>query len=139
MSALAPQPQYPSFKFTTPGTTAHGIIICPPEDRQAQEFGTGKPKFWPDGKPLIQTRVVLRDNTGAEYAIYASGRMARAITKAIVAAGAPDLLVGGELSVTFTETVPSKGGGQPAKEYEARYVSPAPPAAGSADDDEPPF
>lgn len=139
MSALAPRPQYPSFKFTNPGDRAHGIIICPPEDRQAQEFGTNKLKFWPDGQPLIQTKIVMRNASGEEYAIYASGRMARAITNAIVKAGAPDLLVNGELTVTFTHTVPSKGGGQPAKEYEAVYVSPSAPAGGGYDDDEPPF
>jgi hypothetical protein len=138
MSALAPRAQYPSFKFASPGETFHGVITQPPLDRQAQEYGTGKPKVWPDGQPVIQTRIVARLADGNEWAIYASGRMARAITNAIVAAGSADLEVGAELSVKFTGTVPSKGGGQPAKQFEATYVKPTVSAV-DHQDDEPPF
>ena len=139
MSALAPTPQYPSAKFVNVGDKIHGVITQPPEDRQARKFGTETLDFWPDGQPVMQTKIVLRAADGIEYAVYAKGKMASAITKAIIAAGAPDLLVGGELSVTFTGTAPSKGGGQPAKLYEATYASPPPSAGDYRDDDEPPF
>lgn len=139
MSALAPRAKYPTFKFETPGTSIKGVISQPPEDSQAKEFGTDKLKFWPDGNPVMQTRVILRDSAPSEWAVYAQGRMAKAITNAIVKAGADDLEVGGELTVTFTGYGQGKNPAQPPKEYEAVY---APPAAGyvpAGADDEPPF
>lgn len=136
MSALSPQAQYPSFKFAVPGDKFKGVVTQPPLDRQARDFTTQKPKTWPDGNPVMQTRIVARLTDGNEYAIYAQGRMAKAITKALGAGGAKDIEVGGQIEVEFSHTEPSKGGGQPAKEYKASYV---PPAAGQFDDDEPPF
>jgi hypothetical protein len=138
MSALAPRAKYPTFKFATPGTSIRGVVSQPPEDSQAKEFGTDKLKFWPDGNPIMQTRIILLDSAPSEWAIYAQGRLARAITNAIVTAGADDLEVGGRLEVTFTGYGQGKNPAQPPKEYEAAYV---PPAAGytPADDDEPPF
>ena len=133
MSALSPSAQYPSFKFASPGDTFKGVVTQEPLDRQALDFTTKQPKFWPDGQPVIQTRIVARMPDGEERAIYASGRMARAVSRAIGAAGATDLEPGGTITVQFTHTEPSKGGGQPAKQYEAAYVPP------SADDDDVPF
>src|SRR5579859_814926 len=128
MSALAPRPQYPTFKFDHLGAEIDGLIVAPPEDRQARDFKTGTPKFWPDGNPIMQTRIVLRDSSGVDQALYAEGRMAKAITQAIIAAGAPDLLVGGRLRVKHHALGEAKGGGQPPKLYEAEYVSPSAPA-----------
>jgi hypothetical protein len=138
MSALAPQAQYPTFKFATPGTRIHGVVSQPPKDSQVKDFGTQEPKFWPDGNPVMQTRVVLRVSDGTEWAIYAQGRMAKAITAAIVAAGAGDLEVGSELEVTFTQYGEGKNPAMPPKEYGAVY-SPRGPAAVDHADEEPPF
>jgi hypothetical protein len=142
MSALAPRAKYPTFSFPDPGTKAHGVITQPPEDSQVRKFGTDTLEFWPDGNPIMQTRIVLRDNTDTEYAVYAKGRMAKAITSAIIEAGADDLEVGGELSVEFTQYgTPKTPGGKPPKLYEATYIKPTVSAADHADqdDDEPPF
>src|SRR5579859_914614 len=116
MSALAPSPQYPAFKFANPGDKIHGVITRAPEDRQAREYGTNKPKTWPDGNPVIQTKIVLRVLDGTEWAVYAEGRMARAITAAIAANHATDLEVGGELEVRFPQYgTPKTPGGKPPK------------------------
>lgn len=140
MSALAPRAQYPTAKFDAPGTRVHGVITQPPQDSQVRNFTTGELETWPDGNPIMQTRVVLRVATGEEVAVYAKGRMAKAITGAIIAAGADDLEVGGELSVTFTQYGTPKKGAQPPKLYEAEYAEPTASAVDHADDDdEPPF
>src|SRR5579863_9665003 len=99
MSALAPSPRFPTVKFPQVGSRFKGIITRPTEDRQAKKFGKEILDFWPDGQPVMQTKIVMRDPQGAEWALYAKGKMASAITKAIVAAGASDLEVGGELEV----------------------------------------
>jgi hypothetical protein len=141
MSALAPRAKYPTFKFEQPGTRVHGVITQPPEDSQVRKFGTDILEFWPDGNPIMQTRIVLRVADGTEWAVYAKGRMARAVTTAIVAAGASDLEVGGELEVTFTGYGTPKPGAQPPKLFEAEYVKPTVSAVDHADydDSEPPF
>jgi hypothetical protein len=137
MSALAPKAKYPSFKFAQPGDEFDVIVTQPTEDRQAKEFGTEKLKFWPDGNPIMQTRVVGRAGDGIEYAIYAEGRMARAITKALIEAGEDDIEEGSRLRVTFTHYGEGKNPAMPPKEYKAHYTPPA--VASSRDDDEPPF
>jgi hypothetical protein len=133
MSALAPRAKYPTFQFPVPGTRIRGIITRPPEDRQARKFGTDILDFWPDGNPIMETKIVLRVADGTEHAVYAKGRMAKAITMAIVKAGASDLEVGGELEITHSGLGQSKPGAQPAKLFEATYTAP------DCDSDEPPF
>jgi hypothetical protein len=139
MSALAPRAKFPTFKFDKPGTTLRGVVSQPTEDSQVREFGTDKLKFWPDGNPIMQTRIVVQDSIGNEYAIYAQGRMAKAITAAIVAAGAGDLEVGGILTVTFTQYGEGKNPAMPPKEYSATYVPPVPGASAPGEEEEPPF
>lgn len=134
MSALAPRPKFPTAKFATVGQTYSGVVLFPPEDRQAREFGSDKLKVWKDGSPVMQTRVVLRQDDQTEVAVYASGRMAKAITTAIVDAGAVDIEVGGRLTVTYTGTDPdSANPANPAKLYKAEYI----PAPSSGWDDDP--
>ena len=125
VSQLAPRAKYPSAKFDSIGKTYSGRVAVPTEDRQARKFGTEELATWPDGNPVIQTRVVLDIGNDELVALYAQGRMAHAITAALVEANAPDIEVGGQLSVTFDHTEPSKGGGQAAKHYKATYTPPA--------------
>lgn len=125
MSALAPRPKFPTAKFATVGQSYSGVVVFPPESRQAREYNSDKLKVWPDGSPVMQTKVVLRQDDDTEVAVYAQGRMANAITDAIVKAGAPDIEVGGRLTVTFTGTDPeSKNPANPAKVYTAEYIAP---------------
>jgi hypothetical protein len=141
MSALAPTPKFPTVKFPQVGARFKGTITRPTEDRQAKKFGTEILDFWPDGQPVMQTKVVLRDSQGAEWALYAKGKMASAITRAISAAGASDLAIGGELEVIHNALGEAKAGGQPPKLYTATYAAPSGAAASSDpwDDEEPPF
>jgi hypothetical protein len=136
MSMLAPTPKFPTYKFASPGATVTGIVSYEPTDSQVRVFGSmTELKFWPDGKPVMQTRVVLKTADGTEWAIYVKDRMAAAVRKAVAESGAPDVEVGGTLTVTFTELGEGKGA-QPPKLYEAKYVA---PVAGAAEDDGPPF
>lgn len=142
MSALAPSAKYPTVKFPQVGSRFKGVITQPTEDRQAKKFGTQDLDFWPDGQPVMQTKVVMRDSAGAEWALYAKGKMASAITKAIITAGAGDLEVGGELEVIHHAVGEAKAGGQPPKLYEATYIKPTVSAVDHADpwaDDDPPW
>ena len=145
MSALAPQPRFTSFKFETPGTRIRGTVVLPPEDSQVKKFGTEILDTWPDGKPVMQTRIVLMDAAGNVGAIYAKGKMAQAIRKALSTARAKDIELGGDLTVLFSSYGTPKPGAQPPKLYEASYVLPpagyvAPDLSSSfGDDDEPPF
>lgn len=145
MSALAPQSKYPTVKFASIGDGIKGVISQPTEDRQARKFGTDILDTWPDGQPVMQTRIVVKDHKdGIEKAVYAKGKMAKAITTAIIACGATDLAVGGELQVWHSALGEPKPGAQPPKLYEARYAKPASAVASApADDpwadDEPPF
>lgn len=150
MSALAPRPKFPSFSFNSPGAKIRGVISQPTEDRQARVYGKDELDWWDDAKtqPVMQTRIVLRVSDGTEWAIYpkAGSRMAKAITGAIIAAGATDLEPGGELEVSFPRFGEGKNPANPPKEYESVYVKPSSSVAPSddpwADDsssDEPPW
>lgn len=148
MSQLAPRAKYPSAKFDAIGQTHSGVVAEPTEDRQARKFNSTELDYWPDGSPVIQTRIVLDPGNGAErVAVYAKGRMAQAIRKALAEAGAGDIEVGGRLSVRLDHYEPSKGGGQPSKHFVATYTLPAPTTTTANEDpwaddpwpDEPPF
>ena len=128
MSQLAPRAKYPSAKFDAIGKTYSGTVAVPTEDRQARKYGSTELAFWPDGSPVIQTRIVLDlDNKeDQQVAIYAQSKLAWAITKALVDAEAPDIEVGGHLTVTYKGNDPdSKNPANPAKLYEAKYTPPA--------------
>ncbi len=133
MSQLAPRPKYPSAKFDVVGITYSGRVAEPTEDRQARNFNTNEPKYWPDGNPVMQTRIVLDPGNGGDrFAIYAQGRMAQAIRQALAEAQAGDVEVGGVLTVKFDHLEPSKQGAQPAKCFTATYTLPPAQSPGSA-------
>jgi hypothetical protein len=141
MSALTPRAKYPSFSFEDLGLGAEfrGIVTEPPVDSQAYKYNpdSSAPKVldtWPDGNPVMQTKIVARMADGVERAIYAKGRMAKAITAALVAAGEDDIEVGSEISVKWYE---GKGKAGSPRLYQASYTAPRPQS--SFDDDEPPF
>jgi hypothetical protein len=135
MSLLAPRPSYPSVKFPELGSEVDGIVTRPPEDRQARDFDTGKPAFWDEDKtqPKMETRIIL-DVGGTEHALYASGRLAYAISDAIREAGASDLEVGARLWVKHHDLGERKGKGKAPKLFKAKVSPPKP-----RDDDEPDF
>lgn len=98
-----------SAKFPTIGTTVTGVISTPPEVQQQRDPKDGKPKFWDDGKPMLQLKVALStferdpadpDDDGTRN-LYVKGQMQQAIKDAVKAAGAGRLDVGGTLTVTY--------------------------------------
>lgn len=121
-------------KFTNTGDQMNGRIVDPPEVMQQTEFGTGKPRFWDDGKPMLQLRVILAtdfldpadpDDDG-KRALYVKGQMQKAIKEAVRAAGARGLEAGGHLKVTYTGDGEAKRGFNPPKLYAAEYTAPNP-------------
>lgn len=127
----------PYAKFPTIGSTVKGTVVGS-EVQQQMDFDTGKPKFFDDGKPMMQAVVTLqtdeRDPTidGDEglRRVFVRGQMTAAVREALRAASAR-LEVGGTLAVQFTAEKPNpdKPHRKPAKQYVAQY---APPAAGVA-------
>lgn len=126
MSQLAPRAKYPSAKFDTIGKRFKGTVAEPTQDRQARKYGSTELAFWPDGNPVMQTRIVLEQEDGSKVAVYAQGNLAKAVTKALVDAEAPDIEVGGTLEVWWDANDPeSKNPANPRKLYGAIWTPPA--------------
>ena len=112
MSQLAPRPKFEAVKFPAPGSSVTGTVAFPPEDLPVTDYDTKAPVLWPDGNPKLQTKVVLNTPEGA-FALYARDRILTAIRKAVGDSGAPDVEVGGQITVEFTEYGKPKAGAQP--------------------------
>jgi hypothetical protein len=125
----------PSAKFDTRGDTIKGVITETPELRQQTDFDTNQPKFWDDGKPMMQLVVTIstdqRDPANADddgtRRIYVKGKLQQAVAAAIRKAGAKGLEVGGTLQVSYIgDDEPKKRGMSGAKLYAAEYTPAAP-------------
>lgn len=120
-------------KFDVVGATITGTVKAPPRERQQTKFGTQEPDFWPNGDPKMQILVDLQTtlqedgNDDGERTLYvASKNMKTAISQAIRAANAADILPGGTLTITYIGNNPaSKNPANPAKLYQAQYSAPA--------------
>lgn len=145
----APVTKTPSVKFPEIGSKVVGEIVRISEPMQAREFslkGDGAPAVWSSGRPKMQICVTI--NTGeidpsiedhaGEYGLWVLNDFSRAdktlfpdsmlnaIQKAVQAAGAEDLEVGGTLEVEFYKEDPeSKNPKNPRKMYRAKYRKPA--------------
>ncbi|MEU3426630.1 hypothetical protein [Streptomyces gardneri] len=123
-----------SVKFPTIGTTVIGRITQPASVEQQRDFTTGDLKFYDDGKPQYQVVVTLStserdpanpDDDGTRR-LYIKGQMAKAVSQAVRAAGAPELQVGGTLTVTYSHDGEKKNPRFNApKNFTAQYVSAA--------------
>lgn len=99
-----------SAKFPTIGTSVSGRIAREPSVEQQKDFTTGDLKFYDDGKPQLQIVVTLATNDrdpanpddDGQRRLYIKGQMRTAVEKAVRAAGAPHLQVGGHLTVTYS-------------------------------------
>lgn len=124
-----------SAKFPSVGTSVTGRITEPPVLRQQTRFEDNSPLFWEDGTPRMQLVVTLateqRDpadpKDDGRRRVYVKGAMQKAVRTAVQASGAPDLQVGGTLTVTFTGYGEPKGNLPAPKAYSATYI-PAPAA-----------
>jgi hypothetical protein len=124
----------PSAKFEARGDTITGVISEAPELRQQTDFDTQQPKFWDDGKPMMQLVVTLStdqrdpgnpDDDGTRR-VYVKGKLQQAVAGAIRKAGAKGLEVGGTLTVSYVgDDEPKRRGMSGAKLYTADYVSPS--------------
>lgn len=120
--------KFPDQQF---GTTVTGTITEPPELRQQRDFDDNSLKFFDDGNPMMQLVVKLQtserdpadpDDDGVR-AVYVKGQLREAVQKAVRAAGADRLEVGGTLTVRYVRDEPnSRGRGKPKKVYTAQYV-----------------
>jgi hypothetical protein len=119
-------------KFDVVGASIQGTVKSTPRERQQTKYNTQEPAFWPNGDPMMQILVDLQTdqradpNDDGERTLYvASKHMKRAISDAIRAAGASDLLPGGVLTVQYVGNDPaSKNPQNPAKLYSAQYTAP---------------
>ncbi len=122
-----------SFKFETVGQVAKGTILGL-DMQQQRDFKTQQPKYWDDGKPMMQLRVLLatdeRDPQAADddgqRAVYLKGESQKAVKAAVVDAGAKSIEVGGILALAFTGLGEKKGNLDPPKLYRAQYKPPVP-------------
>ena len=126
----------PSAKFPTIGTVVKGSIVAS-EVNQQTDFTSNTPKFYDDGKPMMQAVITLQtderdpdinDDDGLRK-LYVRGQMLAAVREAIKAAKA-ELEIGGILAVQYaSDKASEKRGFNPAKQYVAQYQ---PPATGTA-------
>ncbi|ALF01433.1 hypothetical protein SEA_LILPHARAOH_55 [Mycobacterium phage LilPharaoh] len=130
----------PSGKFVNHGDVVGGVIAVEPEQRQQTDYKTGDPLFWKDGSPRMQLVVTLQtdlrdpeiDDDDGKRRLFVKGEMKKAVQKAVIAAGARGLDVGGELHVTYVGDGEKKGNLDPPKLYSAVYKPPAAPAVAPA-------
>jgi hypothetical protein len=102
--------------------------------RQSREFGTGRLELWPDGQPKWLVVITLtvepedEDDTGDRRLYVRPGsNLAWAIRQAVEAAGASQIEVGSQLTVTYVgDEEPASPDVSGAKVYEAEYKASRP-------------
>lgn len=107
MSAIASRTaeRYTTVSFKNLGDSVAGRIVAF-EDYQPNDFNTGLPKTFKDGKPWPGVRIHLEQEPGNEstrVTLYAEKiNMLNAIGSAVATSGADDIEVGADLAVTFS-------------------------------------
>ena len=133
----------PSAAFLRIGDVVRGFITEEPQTQQQRDMDTNELKFWKDGNPMVQVRVVVQtDQVDPEIegddglrAHYLSSRKLKAVREALREAKSARLEIGGELIIKFeSEDPPTRKGFNPPKNYRAKYV---PPAKNETDNDDP--
>jgi len=110
-------------QFKNVGDVVGGTIVGA-EERQATEYPSKAPKFWPDGNKMMEWVVTLRQKDGSEVKVpLDTAAKKEAVRDAIRASCAPGLALGGKLVLKHSGTEPSKAGA-PKKLYEAVYAAP---------------
>jgi len=115
----------PAAQFKDVGALVTGKILRVVA-RQATDFTTKEPKWWPDGAPQMEPVITLESADGP-LTLYAGSRGLRdALREACRQAGA-GLRPGGTLAVRYTgDGTPSKPGMAAPKAYDAAYDPPGP-------------
>lgn len=120
-----------SAKFDTVGVVAKGTIVSLAMQQQ-RDYAKNTPKFWDDGKPMMQLRVVIQtderddaDDDGLR-ALYLKGESQKAVREAVRSTGAKTIEAGGTLAVAYIGDGEAKGTLNPPKLYRAQYKPPSP-------------
>jgi hypothetical protein len=123
----------PVAKFENVGDTWSGRIVKVDPPTQQTDL-KGEPKFYNDGKPMMQVVITLQtDRNDPEIAdddgqrrLYVKGWMQTAIREAVKKAGCSSVEEGATLAVQYTGDGKSQGAGyNPPKLYRAQYKPPA--------------
>ena len=123
----------PSFKFDEVGKTIKGKVVSATSAHQT-DFTTNEPKFWDDGKPMMQLVITLATDESdptdptddGHRRIFAKGAMLSAIRKALAG---QQLAEHGTLAVKYTGDGEAKRAGMnKPKLFAAEYAAPAPAA-----------
>lgn len=115
------------------GDVAKGTITKL-DTQQVRDFVTQEPKTYPDGNPIMQIVITLRQEHGEEGRLFCKPAMKEAIRNAVLAAGAEGLEVGGRLAVQYSgDEAPEKAGLNPKKLYTAQYEPPKPASISAGD------
>lgn len=132
----------PSAKFPTIGTTVKGTVVDAVVSQQT-EMGSGTPKTWDDGNPMMQLVVTLAtderdvgiEGDNGHRRVFIKGQMRSAVAEAVKTAGAKAIEQGGILAIQYKEDGEQKKPGFNApKVYQAQYRAPAATAAVSVDE-----
>lgn len=128
-----------SAKFESVGDIVGGPILDLKVTQQT-EFGTGAPKAWSNGDPMMQLVVTVQtdarddDRDDGQRALYLRGGAKRhdttqgAVAEACRKVGVSGLTIGGILRLAYIGDEPS-GSGNPRKLYSAQYEPPVVSAA----------
>lgn len=116
----------PSAKFPTIGTLVKGTVTDLRVEQQ-RDFGTGDPKFYKDGNPMLQLVVTLAtderdpaiEDDDGHRRLFVKGQMKAAVQTAVKATNTR-LEPGGVLAVKYVSDKPTDKGA-PAKQYVAQY------------------
>lgn len=121
----------PSAKFPTVGTVVKGEVVDF-RTQQQREIGSGNPKFYNDGKPMLQVVVLVQtDERDAEIedddgirAVYLKGQLLAAAREAT--RKHRGLAVGGRIGVKYyADGDAPQRGFNPQKLYKVEYAPPA--------------
>ena len=126
----------PAAKFPTIGTTVKGTVLKA-EVTQQTDFDSGEPKFWDDGKPMLQIVLTIqtdeRDpdivNDEGERRLFIKGQMLQAFRTALRAVGARDITPGDMIAVQYVGDGEAKRRGlRPPKQYAVQVKKGSPTA-----------
>lgn len=122
----------PAIKFTSVGDSVSGIITDA-EVRQQRDYDSNEPKFWDDGKPMMEVILTittsLRDSSieddDGTRRVFCRGQMLTAMRDAVRKAKARKPEVGGKVTITHSGLGEAKKRGfNPPKLFTVAYEPP---------------
>lgn len=111
------------------------------QSQQARDFNTSAPKFYGDGRPIMEPIIIMQVDGAGLRTLYCGQGVRKAVGEAVRAVNftrpadkqVPGVRKGGWLSVAWTDTdAPRTKGQKGAKVYLAEYVPPGRPPLGAA-------